>query len=120
MQYYRFAKGEIRTAQHEACKSERARHRFEFKQARMAREEAEKEAKRQQRAQAAQKAAAARAEHRDCRRYDVHSECRRSVGAGSGDGPQGLQDGTRRGQHRPQEGREGAQGGSGQWREQRQ
>lgn len=50
VQYYRASKGEIRARAHEAHKAEHARHRFEFRQARLAREEAEKQAKRQARA----------------------------------------------------------------------
>lgn len=53
VQYYRFAKGEIRTQEHEHTKSERARLRFEARQDRLAREEVEKEAKRKARAKAA-------------------------------------------------------------------
>ena len=53
VQYYRAAKGEIRVREREARKAEHARHRFEFRQARMAREEAEKEARRQARLQQA-------------------------------------------------------------------
>ncbi|GGY06954.1 hypothetical protein GCM10007160_37990 [Litchfieldella qijiaojingensis] len=57
VQYYQAAKGEIRERRHEAHKAEHARHRFEFRQARLAREAAEKEAKRQARAQAASRVA---------------------------------------------------------------
>jgi electron transport complex protein RnfC len=46
VQYYRSAKGAIRIAQEEKKKSDRARERFEYRQARIAKEEAEKEAKR--------------------------------------------------------------------------
>ena len=53
VQYYRAAKGEIRLREREARRAEHARHRFEFRQARMAREEAEKEARRQARLQQA-------------------------------------------------------------------
>ena len=53
VQYYRFAKGEIRAQEHEHSKSERARQRFEARQQRLQQEEAEKEAKRQARAKAA-------------------------------------------------------------------
>ena len=49
--YYRAAKNEIRTQDFEARRAEHARHRFEFRQARLAREEAEKEARRRARAQ---------------------------------------------------------------------
>ncbi|MFC3282602.1 electron transport complex subunit RsxC [Litchfieldella rifensis] len=62
VQYFQAAKGEIRTRQHEAHKAEHARHRFEFRQARLAREAAEKEAKRQARAQAASRIATRPAE----------------------------------------------------------
>ncbi|SHF15095.1 electron transport complex protein RnfC [Modicisalibacter ilicicola DSM 19980] len=51
VQYYRASKGEIRAREQEARKAERARHRFEFRQARLAREEAEKQARRQARRQ---------------------------------------------------------------------
>lgn len=53
VQYYRFAKGAIRTAEQEARKADRARMRFEARQARHEREEREKELKRQERAKAA-------------------------------------------------------------------
>lgn len=53
VQYYRFAKGEIRTQRAEMIKSDRARVRFEARQARLEREQAEKEARRQERARAA-------------------------------------------------------------------
>lgn len=53
VQYYRFAKGSIRTAEQEARKSDRARMRFEARQARHEKEEQEKELKRQERAKAA-------------------------------------------------------------------
>lgn len=53
VQYYRASKGEIRTREQEARRAVHARHRFEFRQARIAREEAEKEAKRQARLQQA-------------------------------------------------------------------
>lgn len=53
VQYYRASKGEIRSREQEARQAEHARHRFEFRQARIAREEAEKEAKRQARRQQA-------------------------------------------------------------------
>ncbi|EPC03367.1 hypothetical protein L861_17650 [Litchfieldella anticariensis FP35 = DSM 16096] len=58
VQYYQAAKGEIRERRREAHKAEHARHRFEFRQARLAHEAAEKEAKRQARAQAASRVAA--------------------------------------------------------------
>ncbi|TGG95321.1 electron transport complex subunit RsxC [Natronospirillum operosum] len=53
VQYYRFAKGSIRREQAEHRQSERARLRFEARQARLEREAAEKEARRRQRAEAA-------------------------------------------------------------------
>lgn len=53
VQYYRFAKGEIRAHNDEQLKSDRARERFEARQARMQREQAEKEARRGERARAA-------------------------------------------------------------------
>ncbi|WP_166264925.1 electron transport complex subunit RsxC [Marinobacter caseinilyticus] len=53
VQYYRFAKGEIRTQRAEHLKADRARVRFEARQARLEREQAEKEARRQERARAA-------------------------------------------------------------------
>ena len=53
VQYYRFAKGEIRALEHEHTKSEHARQRFESRQQRLDAEAAEKEAKRQARAKAA-------------------------------------------------------------------
>lgn len=58
VQYYRFAKGEIRTQQAEQQKADRARERFEARQARLEREAAEKEAKRKERARAAAEAQA--------------------------------------------------------------
>ena len=60
VQYYRFAKGEIRKEQADAVQSDRARTRFEFRQARLEKEAAEKEAKRKARAEAAAKAQAAK------------------------------------------------------------
>ncbi len=62
VQYYRFAKGEIRTQRVEQLKSDQARQRFEARQARLEREQAEKEAKRKARAQAAAEAQAKKAE----------------------------------------------------------
>ncbi|MDQ2078468.1 electron transport complex subunit RsxC [Marinimicrobium sp. ABcell2] len=56
VQYYRAAKGTIRHQQQEKEKSDRARRRFEFRQERIAKEEAEKEAKRAARKQAAEEA----------------------------------------------------------------
>ncbi|HEY7886363.1 MAG TPA: electron transport complex subunit RsxC [Cellvibrionaceae bacterium] len=56
VQYYRAAKGEIRQHRIEKEKSDRSRRRFEFRQVRIAKEEAEKEAKRLARKQAAEEA----------------------------------------------------------------
>ncbi|WP_404363469.1 electron transport complex subunit RsxC [Marinobacter sp.] len=61
VQYYRFAKGEIRTHRIETLKSDQARQRFEARQARLEREQAEKEARRQERARAAAEAQAKKA-----------------------------------------------------------
>lgn len=58
VQYYRYAKGEIRTQQAEQLKADKARERFEARQARLEREQAEKEAKRKERAKAAAEAQA--------------------------------------------------------------
>lgn len=58
VQYYRAAKGEIRKQAQEKIKSDRARARFEFQQARKAKEEAEKAAKREARKKAAAEARA--------------------------------------------------------------
>lgn len=58
VQYYRYAKGEIRHEEEEYLKSEKARARFEARQARLEREKAEKEARRKARAEAAAKARA--------------------------------------------------------------
>lgn len=55
VQYYRSAKGTIRQAQEDKQKSDRARERFERRQARIAKEEAAKEARRQARKLAAEK-----------------------------------------------------------------
>ncbi|WLD57076.1 electron transport complex subunit RsxC [Salinispirillum sp. LH 10-3-1] len=60
VQYYRAAKGQIRQEQAEHKQAERARVRFEARQARLDREAAEKEAKRQERAAAAARANAAK------------------------------------------------------------
>jgi electron transport complex protein RnfC len=49
VQYYRYAKGEIRTQTAEQIKADRARERFEARQARLEREQAEKEARRRAR-----------------------------------------------------------------------
>ncbi|WP_331346376.1 electron transport complex subunit RsxC [Cellvibrio sp. UBA7661] len=56
VQYYRAAKGSIRIHEIEKEKSDRSRQRFEFRQARIAKEEAEKEAKRLARQKAAEEA----------------------------------------------------------------
>ncbi len=53
VQYYRYAKGTIREEQAEHKQAERARKRFEARQARLEREQAEKEARRRERAAAA-------------------------------------------------------------------
>jgi len=58
VQYYRAAKGEIRVQQAEQIKADRARERFEARQARLEREQQEKELRRQERAQAAAEAQA--------------------------------------------------------------
>lgn len=58
VQYYRYAKGEIRTQQAEQIKADRARERFEARQARLEREQQEKELRRQERARAAAEAQA--------------------------------------------------------------
>ncbi len=56
VQYYRAAKGSIRLHELEKEKSDRSRQRFEFRQQRIAKEEAEKEAKRVARQKAAEEA----------------------------------------------------------------
>jgi electron transport complex protein RnfC len=56
VQYYRFAKGEIRQQQAEQLKADRARERFEARQARLEREKQEKEERRKERARAAAEA----------------------------------------------------------------
>ena len=56
VQYYRAAKGSIRLHEIEKEKSDRSRQRFEFRQSRIAKEEAEKEAKRVARQKAAEEA----------------------------------------------------------------
>jgi electron transport complex protein RnfC len=56
VQYYRAAKGSIRLHEIEKEKSDRSRQRFEFRQQRIAKEEAEKEAKRIARQKAAEEA----------------------------------------------------------------
>ncbi|GGC79711.1 electron transport complex subunit RsxC [Marinobacter halophilus] len=53
VQYYRFAKDEVRTQRAEQLKSDRARERFEARQARLEREQQEKELRRKERAKAA-------------------------------------------------------------------
>ena len=58
VQYYRFAKDEIRTQRAEQLKSDRARERFEARQARLEREQQEKELRRKERAKAAAEAQA--------------------------------------------------------------
>lgn len=63
VQYYRYAKGELRNEQEEQLKSERARARFEARQARLEKERLEKEARRKARAKAAAEARAAKAEN---------------------------------------------------------
>ena len=55
VQYYRYAKGEIRTQAAEQIKADRARERFEARQARLEREQAEKEARRRARLEANRK-----------------------------------------------------------------
>ncbi|WP_152207059.1 electron transport complex subunit RsxC [Marinobacter changyiensis] len=62
VQYYRFAKGEIRAHNAEQLKSDRARERFEARQARLERERGEKEARREERARTAAEAQAKKAE----------------------------------------------------------
>lgn len=49
VQYYRYGKGEVRLAQAEAVKADKARERFEFRQERLDKEQAEKEARRKAR-----------------------------------------------------------------------
>ncbi|HKK57591.1 electron transport complex subunit RsxC [Marinobacter sp.] len=58
VQYYRAAKGEIRVQQAELLKADRARERFEARQARLEREQHEKEQRRKDRAKAAAEAQA--------------------------------------------------------------
>lgn len=58
VQYYRAAKGEIRVQQAEQLKADRARERFEARQARLEREQQEKEQRRKDRAKAAAEAQA--------------------------------------------------------------
>ncbi|RMF19209.1 MAG: electron transport complex subunit RsxC, partial [Gammaproteobacteria bacterium] len=60
VQYYRYAKGEIRLAREERARAERARERYEQRLARIEREKAEKEARRKARAEAAAAAQAAK------------------------------------------------------------
>ncbi|ABC28728.1 predicted NADH:ubiquinone oxidoreductase, subunit RnfC [Hahella chejuensis KCTC 2396] len=61
VQYYRYAKHQIRMTVQEQQKSDKARERFEFRQARLEREKEEKEARRKARAEAAAKAQAEKA-----------------------------------------------------------
>nr|WP_255775518.1 electron transport complex subunit RsxC [Microbulbifer sediminum] len=56
VQYYRAAKGDIRIAEEEKEKSDRARERFEFRKLRLEKAEKEKEAKRKARREAAEQA----------------------------------------------------------------
>ncbi|MBW4936601.1 electron transport complex subunit RsxC [Marinobacter sp. F4206] len=58
VQYYRYAKGEIRVQRAEQLKADRARERFEARQARLEREQQEKEQRRKERAKAAAEAQA--------------------------------------------------------------
>lgn len=58
VQYYRYAKGEIRQQRAEQLKSDHARERFEARQARLEREQQEKEQRRKERARAAAEAQA--------------------------------------------------------------
>ncbi|SOB75934.1 electron transport complex protein RnfC [Marinobacter sp. LV10R510-11A] len=58
VQYYRYAKGEIRVQRAEQHKSDRARERFEARQERLDREQQEKELRRKERANAAAEAQA--------------------------------------------------------------
>lgn len=58
VQYYRYAKGEIRVQRAEQIKADRARERFEARQARLEREQQEKEQRRKERAKAAAEAQA--------------------------------------------------------------
>jgi len=58
VQYFRYAKGEIRQERHNTIKSEKARLRFEGRQDRLEREKTEKELRRKARAEAAAKALA--------------------------------------------------------------
>jgi Na+-translocating ferredoxin:NAD+ oxidoreductase subunit C len=59
VQYYRFAKGELRKEMAEQQKADRARQRFEARQARLDREQAEKEARRKARLEGNKPAASA-------------------------------------------------------------
>lgn len=58
VQYYRFSKGEIRAQRAEQLKADRARERFEARQARLDREQQEKDQRRKERAKAAAEAQA--------------------------------------------------------------
>ncbi len=63
VQYYRAAKGDIRIAEAEKEKSDRARERFEFRKLRLEKAEKEKEAKREERRKAAELARKQREEN---------------------------------------------------------
>ncbi|MCW8125128.1 electron transport complex subunit RsxC [Microbulbifer halophilus] len=65
VQYYRAAKGDIRIAEQEKEKSDRARERFEFRKLRQEKAEKEKEAKRKARREAAEKARQQREQQAD-------------------------------------------------------
>ncbi|OUS04660.1 electron transport complex subunit RsxC [Gammaproteobacteria bacterium 42_54_T18] len=60
VQYFRFGKGQIRKQEAETAKADQARERFEFRQARLEKEDREKEEKRKARAEAAAKKQAAK------------------------------------------------------------
>lgn len=59
VQYYRYAKGEVRNIQAEAIKADKARERFELRKERLEREQAEKEARRKARLEKAKQKKAA-------------------------------------------------------------
>lgn len=61
VQYYRYAKGELRNEKEETIKAERARTRFEARQARLEKEQLEKEVRRKARTKAAAEARAQKA-----------------------------------------------------------
>jgi len=67
-------KGEIRQQKLDQQKSDQARERFEFRQARLAREQAEKAAKRKARAEAAALAQAAKKSLRETARVDTQEK----------------------------------------------